>query len=67
MSDTFPDPNVTPFVSLLEAAHWLGIGRESAYRAVRSGDIPSIRVGKLIRVPVAELRRMAGLDGDPSR
>lgn len=67
MSDTFPDPNVTPFVSVLEAARWLGVGREVAYRAVRSGDIPSIRVGKKIRVPVAELRRMAGLDADPSR
>ena len=63
MSNTFPNPDETPFVDAIEAGRLLGVGREAAYRAVRSGEIPSIRVGKKIRVPVAELRRMAGLDG----
>ena len=59
---TFPNPDETPFVDVIEAGRLLGVGKETAYRAVRTGEIPSIRVGKKIRVPVAELRRLARLD-----
>lgn len=41
-----------------EAAQVLGIGRNAAYEAVRTGQIPTIRIGKRILVPVAALRRM---------
>ena len=58
----FPNPDETPFVDVHEAGRLLGVGKDTAYRAVREGEIPAIRVGKKIRVPVAELRRMAGLD-----
>ena len=34
-----------------EAAEILGIGRSSAYQAVRAGDIPTIRVGRRLLVP----------------
>ena len=51
-----------PFVKVEEAATYLGIGRQQAYAAVRSGQIPSIRVGRSWRVPTAALRRLAGLD-----
>ena len=37
MSDTFPDPNVTPFVSLLEAAVGL-----TAPGAKRGGNVPKV-------------------------
>jgi excisionase family DNA binding protein len=36
----------------------LGIGRQLAYQAVRDGEIPSIRIGKLIRVPRVRLERL---------
>ncbi len=62
MSNVFPNPDETPFVDVIEAGRLLGVGKETAYRAVRTGEIPSIRVGKKIRVPVAELRRLAHLD-----
>ena len=46
-----------------EAAELLGIGRNGAYEGVRSGQIPSIRIGKRILVPKAALERMlAGKD-----
>ena len=61
-SNTFPDPEETPFVDVVEAGRLLGVGREAAYNAVKSGQIPSIRVGKKIRVPVAALRRLADLE-----
>ena len=41
----------------------LGIDRKFAYRAVNTGEIPSIRIGTrpLIRVPTAALRRLLGI------
>ena len=30
---------------------FFGIGRSTAYRLIRSGDIPHIRIGRKIRVP----------------
>ena len=41
-----------------EAAEILGIGRSSAYEAARRGEIPTIRIGKLLLVPTAQLDRM---------
>ena len=39
-----------------EAARRLGIGRTLAWRLVRSGDLPSIRLGRLVRVPQSALQ-----------
>mgnify|MGYP006294497669 CR=1 FL=1 len=50
------------FVGVQEAAAFLGIGRSAAYAAIRSGTIPSIRVGRSWRIPTAALRQLAGLD-----
>jgi Helix-turn-helix domain len=36
----------------------LGIGRNTAYEAARLGQIPVIRVGKRLVVPVAALERL---------
>lgn len=41
-----------------EAAAILGISRCTAYDAVRSGNIPSIRIGKRILVPKCALDRL---------
>ena len=48
-----------------EAAHLLRIGRSAAYAAVRTGEIPSVRVGRTLRIPRYGLERMLGpLNGD---
>ncbi len=39
-----------------EAAEAIGIGRSKVYELLASGELPSIRVGSCIRVPVAALR-----------
>lgn len=41
-----------------EAAQILGIGRSAAYEGARTGEIPTIRIGKRLLVPVAALERM---------
>ncbi len=38
-----------------EAAHRLGIGRSFAWELVRRGELPSIRLGRLVRIPVGAL------------
>jgi hypothetical protein len=43
-----------------EAGFILGIGRSSAYFAARTGDIPTVRIGRRLLVPVLSLRRMLG-------
>jgi excisionase family DNA binding protein len=44
-------------LSVPEAGRWLGIGRNAAYEAARRGEIPTIRIGRLLRVPVVALER----------
>jgi excisionase family DNA binding protein len=46
--------------SVSEAAHVLGISRSLAYRAVRAGEIPSIRIGDRVLVPRKLLEQMVG-------
>ena len=44
--------------SIPKTAKELGIGRSAAYEAARTGEIPTIKIGKRILVPVAALERM---------
>lgn len=48
-----------------QTASVLSISRGSAYLAVRSGEIPSVRLGRSIRVPRHALERL--LDGGDRR
>ncbi|RWN28896.1 helix-turn-helix domain-containing protein [Mesorhizobium sp.] len=45
-------------ITIVEAAHRLGIGRNQAYEAAKRGEIPSIKIGKRLLVPKAALERM---------
>jgi hypothetical protein len=56
-----------PTVSLYPtAAGILGVGRSSAYEMVRTGEWPTrvLRLGKLIKVPTAELLAYVGVTDD---
>jgi Helix-turn-helix domain len=45
--------------SVPEAGRILGIkSRDRAYAAARNGEIPVIRIGRLLRVPLVALERM---------
>jgi len=45
-------------MSVPEAGAELGVGRDAAYQAVRTGQIPVIQIGRLLRVPRAALKKM---------
>jgi len=52
------DADATLVIDVVEAGRRLGISRSAAYQAVHAGQIPSVRIGRLIRVPLAALQRM---------
>jgi len=60
-------------VSINEAAAILGLGRQTTRRLVQEGRIPSVRVGRVRRVPRQALRDAVGnpdvlsFDEGPSR
>lgn len=41
-----------------EAAKLLGVGRNTAYEAARTGQLPTVRIGKRLLVPKVALDRM---------
>lgn len=43
-----------------ETAAFLRIGRSCAYEAIRAGEIPSVRIGRSIRVPRCRLEALLG-------
>lgn len=49
-----------------EAGELLGIGRYAAYAAVRSGELPVIRIGRKLLIPRARLLAMLGEPEPPS-
>ena len=51
-------------LSVQAAAQMLGLSRASAYEAIRTGQIPSIRFGKRIAVPRAALNSMLSQAGN---
>lgn len=48
-------------LSVAEAGRRLGIGRNLTYEGIRRGEIPVIRIGRRLLVPVKALQRL--LDG----
>jgi hypothetical protein len=49
-------------VSVEVAAKAFNLGRNAGYEAVKSKQIPSIRIGGRICVPTAPLRKMLGME-----
>jgi excisionase family DNA binding protein len=55
-----PDWRSRTTVTVDEAGAIVGISRASAYQAANSGDLPTVRIGRRLLVPVAQLKRMLG-------
>jgi len=41
-----------------EAAEVLAIGRSKVYELVRTGELPCVRIGRLVRISADDLRRL---------
>jgi excisionase family DNA binding protein len=52
-----PAPGTRLVVRVAEAARLLDIGRSKCYDLIRRGELPAIRVGKTVRVPLDALRQ----------
>ena len=59
--DIDPDKCLTYLVP--QAGEMLGLTRNASYAAAKRGDIPSIRIGKLLRVPKAAFDRLLAQSG----
>ena len=47
--------NQRVLIRVSEAAQMLSLGQTKAYELVRSGELPSVRIGTAIRIPVDRL------------
>jgi len=55
-------PDVPVVLTIEEAGALLRIGRSAAYAAAKSGELPTIHVGRCLRVPRARLATLLGED-----
>lgn len=64
-----PDPWATPSLDVAAVARALDLSPDAIYDGVNRGDIPSVRVGRAIRVPTAWLWESLRLPmpADPAR
>jgi len=46
---------------------YFGLGRNASYEAARRGDLPTIKIGRLLRVSVVALERKLERAGDDPR
>ena len=59
-----PDPKTTPTLRVPEVAAILGVSRDTAYQAVKCGELPVIRLRGALRVPTAALLAMLGVTAE---
>lgn len=52
--DVAPDPTLVA-LTVEEAARRLGVGRTTMYALVTSGEVPSVMIGRLRRIPAQAL------------
>lgn len=55
-------PNAPLLIAVPDAARLLGIGTTLAWDLVRTGEIPSLKLGRRVLVPRVALERFASVD-----
>jgi Helix-turn-helix domain len=65
---TMSDATEAPLtLSVPEAGKkYFNLSREGSYDAARRGELPTIRIGRLLRVPVRALEQMLDRAGKPA-
>ena len=54
-------------ISVEEAGRQLGLSRNSAYQAAGRGEIPTIKIGRRLLVPIVAFERLFDRPSDASR
>lgn len=63
-----PDPMTRPTLPVWpDTGQILGLSKSATYEGIRTGEIPSIRIGRRILVPTAALRRMLCMGDERQR
>lgn len=57
-----PTPEERPWLTVAELAQITGEGEKAIRAAISAGTLPSLRVGRYVRIPTAKLRQMLGID-----
>lgn len=55
--DDFGDDDLKTLSVPVAGRRYYNLSRNASYEAARRGDIPTIRVGRLLRVPVRRMER----------
>jgi excisionase family DNA binding protein len=54
-----PDPPPSPvFLSVAEVAAVLRVDRKTIHKLLASGDLPHVRLGRVVRIPAAVLQSL---------
>jgi excisionase family DNA binding protein len=61
---TIPELEGKLTIDVQTAARLLGISPNAAYRAVHAGEIPSLRLGQRIVIPISKFLKMLGAEDD---
>jgi excisionase family DNA binding protein len=56
-----PDPRERPWLTVAEVAEITHEGEKAIRAAVDAGQLPSLRVGRYVRIPTAPLYSLCGL------
>ena len=63
---TYRNEDALVVMDVPQAGALLGLGRNASYEAAKRGDIPTIRIGKLLKVPKVAFERMLARPGSPA-
>lgn len=61
MSQTLDNKETRLAISVPEAGRLLGLGRNAAYEAAQRGEIPTLRFGRRLVVPISALEKLLDL------
>lgn len=57
-TDPWADPTARPrFQTVAEVAAMMRVSKMTVYRLVHSGELPAVRTGRTLRLPLAAVRR----------
>lgn len=59
---TVADLQGLTYLNVPEAGAYIGLGRAASYAAAKRGDLPTVRIGRRVVVPVPKFLRLLGVE-----